>query len=215
MISSPSVVPRPSLAVAAVLCALAVGCKHKIGDSCTTGLDCDPEGRRTCDIAQPGGYCTVDGCTATSCPGGSACIRFFPRQYLGDACAIAEECGAGELCLPEGRCAPLDAERRYCMRTCGSGGDCRSGYECRTAGTAGSVALVNDPTKVVRYCAARDKRVVVDAAAPPDALRHFDAPPDAPEDGASDDAATDAPPGDDSGGDASDDVPAAVDAIDP
>lgn len=69
------------LALLAAL-SLAVGCTRDIGDECSTSVDCDPNGTRACDLSQPGGYCTIQGCTEQSCPGGSACIRLFPVKFL-------------------------------------------------------------------------------------------------------------------------------------
>jgi hypothetical protein len=50
-------------------------------------------------------------------------------------------------------CAPRDTERRYCEKTCGDNGDCRDHYECRLAGTKGSMALTESLSRVVRFCA--------------------------------------------------------------
>jgi hypothetical protein len=61
-------------------------CGKQIGDSCQTATDCDPNGGRICDISQPGGYCTVLGCDETTCPSESACIRYFPVEYLTTPC---------------------------------------------------------------------------------------------------------------------------------
>jgi len=73
--------------VFALVSALALAsCGRKIGDSCQTAADCDPNGARICDISQPGGYCTVLGCDETTCPSEAACIRYFPVQYLVKAC---------------------------------------------------------------------------------------------------------------------------------
>ena len=36
-------------------------------------------------------------------------------------------------------------ELRYCVKTCSSGDDCRGGYECRLAGTRGSMVLTPNP----------------------------------------------------------------------
>src|SRR5690348_74537 len=47
-------------ALAAAL--IAVGCLPKIGDHCTTSLDCSQTGQRLCDTTQPDGYCTVFNC---------------------------------------------------------------------------------------------------------------------------------------------------------
>ena len=43
-------------------------CKRQIGDDCKTAADCDPNGTRACDLSQPGGYCTIQGCDETTCP---------------------------------------------------------------------------------------------------------------------------------------------------
>ena len=130
-----------------------VACSAKIGDDCKTGIDCSQEAERTCDISQPGGYCTVEGCDERSCPDDSVCIRFFPRLFLTGMCMRSEDCTVEELCLPQGRCAPRTSERRYCAATCDDGSDCRSGYECRMAGTEGSIPLVKNPDSRVRFCA--------------------------------------------------------------
>ena len=71
-----------ALAVAAFALLSASGCTREIGDECQTSVDCDPSGRRACDLSQPGGYCTIVGCSETSCPESSACIRYFPEAYL-------------------------------------------------------------------------------------------------------------------------------------
>ena len=65
---------------------VASGCARKIGDECTTAADCNPNGTRSCDSSQPGGYCTIQGCDETSCPDEAACIRYFPAQYLTKPC---------------------------------------------------------------------------------------------------------------------------------
>lgn len=144
--------------MAPVLIAFAVGaCGNKIGDSCRTSVDCSQESERTCDISQPGGYCTVDGCDERSCPDEAVCIRFFPHKYLSKSCSDTEPrvpCETpDEICLPEGKCAPRASERRYCALECKSSGDCRGGYECRASGTRGSVALVATPGSIVGFCA--------------------------------------------------------------
>src|SRR5512135_913112 len=53
------------------------GCGNNIGDSCTTNIDCSPFGDRFCDTAEPAGYCTIEDCDVTTCPGNAVCIRFF------------------------------------------------------------------------------------------------------------------------------------------
>lgn len=154
-------------------------CKREIGDDCSTAADCDPNGSRVCDLSQPGGYCTIVNCDESSCPGEAACIRQFPAQYLTKACnpacedipcvtddpeadghcpdacpqGMTNDCTIAELCLDSGVCAARTTERRFCEKTCGDNGDCRGGYECRLAGTEGSMALTADLSRVVRFCA--------------------------------------------------------------
>jgi len=166
-----------------VLCAAAAGCGHDIGDNCLTSTDCDPSGTRSCDLSQPGGYCTIVGCDEVSCPSGSDCIRYFPEQYLSkpcdatcedlvcDACTdpsapkdpnlpcngpdgtSKDQCLSDELCLNSGLCAKRSYEQRACAKTCGSNGDCRGGYECRPAGTQGSMLLAQNPGATASFCA--------------------------------------------------------------
>jgi hypothetical protein len=148
-------VTRTTLLALAIVFA---GCGKKIGDECRTSIDCSQESERLCDISQPGGYCTLDGCDERSCPDEAVCIRFFPRLFLDRdrkcmPAAGGPECAASEICLPEGVCAPRSAERRYCASSCDGDGDCRSDYECRLAGTEGSIALVSRPDATVRFCA--------------------------------------------------------------
>ena len=57
-------------------------CSHDIGDGCQTSVDCDPSGTRSCDLSQPGGYCTINGCDETTCPSGATCVRYFPAALL-------------------------------------------------------------------------------------------------------------------------------------
>ena len=57
-------------------------CSHDIGDGCQTSVDCDPSGTRSCDLSQPGGYCTINGCDETTCPSGATCVRYFPEALL-------------------------------------------------------------------------------------------------------------------------------------
>ena len=82
---------------------ISTGCAPKIGDSCGNSGDCSATGDRQCDVAQPGGYCTVQGCDPDTCPGSTLCVewRFNP-----------------------GRTAET-----WCMKPC-SGGECRREYQC-------------------------------------------------------------------------------------
>ena len=139
-------------------------CASEIGDECSTNVDCETDGTRDCDLSQPGGYCTINGCDEKFCPGEAVCIRIFPYQTPGAPCSLEAPCPSSDICLPDGYCVPRDTERRYCLRKCGSNGDCRGGYVCREAGmegrqptssTYGSIALVENPNQsmVVKFCA--------------------------------------------------------------
>jgi hypothetical protein len=79
------------------------GCKEHIGDSCGSSTDCSVTGERQCDLAQPGGYCTVFSCDPDTCPEG-ACVewRFIPNRTA----------------------------ETWCMKTCNNTGDCRFEYTC-------------------------------------------------------------------------------------
>jgi len=181
-----------------VFAALAgAGCGHNIGDGCSINTDCSPNNDRTCDLSQPGGYCTIEGCDQSSCPSDSVCVRFFPEKFLSQPCnpacdlaghpaistagsmptacpdkmpvacpadktvsppecvdcSTSPVCAADQLCLPAGLCVPRADEQRRCVRTCSSNSDCRGGYECRVAGTLGSLPLLSDPCATVRFCA--------------------------------------------------------------
>ena len=117
--------PTPS-ALLAALFALALatalgatGCAPDIGDSCDTSVNCDVNGTRICDLAQPGGYCTVEYCESGTCPAGSVCVQFEPT--------------------------PSRLARTWCMASCTDDSDCRTdeGYGCRAVTDA---PLCNAPT---------------------------------------------------------------------
>jgi hypothetical protein len=156
---------------------LAPACGRKIGDECVAAADCNPNGSRQCDRSQPGGYCTIMGCDEKSCPEEAVCIRYFPSEYFTVACNPCcedwpensplrpgctvydcpsghpiDDCTVDEICLG-GVCAPRSTERRFCALSCGGNDDCRGGYECRVAGTRGSLALRSDPNQTVSFCA--------------------------------------------------------------
>lgn len=121
-----------------LLLVLALGCSREIGDSCVVPADCDPDGEREClEPAVEGGYCTIRGCDFNTCPEEAACIRFFTGGFTNRTCDPTaadggrSACSLDELCSIKGICVPRSAEVRFCMRTCGSDGDCRGGYECR------------------------------------------------------------------------------------
>lgn len=100
------------LAALGGLCA----CQPEIGDECSNASDCSVQEQRTCDTTYPGGYCTVLGCDADTCPEEAACVAF--QSVL----SIAPECASFQ--------ARPRLQRTVCMKTCSRNGDCRSGYEC-------------------------------------------------------------------------------------
>jgi len=155
---------RAGLLALVVAAVLGGGCGHKIGDSCSNSADCDPSGgTRTCDLSQPGGYCIIDGCDARSCPDESVCGRFFPDQQFLDVKVCdpsnpAAACMADEVCLPDANlpagasCVRSSLEKRACVQSCGSDGDCRGGYICRPFGICGTASLTLDPGTTFKFC---------------------------------------------------------------
>ena len=148
----------------ALLATWLAGCGHDIGDDCLSSVNCDPRGTRSCDLSQPGGYCTMTGCNETSCPSEAVCIRSFPEMYLSKPCDAAcedqtcvtgqtDDCAPDELCLDAGLCAKRSQEQRACAKSCEQNDDCRGGYECRLAGTRGSMVLAQNPAASARFCA--------------------------------------------------------------
>lgn len=123
--------------VVLLLALLVAACGKEIGDECSVSTDCSSDGDRFCDSSSPSGYCTIIGCDTGSCPEEAVCVRFFTDTQSDRVCDQALEdreedrCTADEFCTLAGACVPRNAELRFCMRTCGSDGDCRDGYECR------------------------------------------------------------------------------------
>ncbi|NLY95702.1 MAG: hypothetical protein GXY23_16955 [Myxococcales bacterium] len=86
--------------------ALFSGCAPQIGDDCRTSAQCSINADRFCDLAQPGGYCTVRGCNPDTCPDRAICVEW--------------------------RFEPPRGTDTYCMERCSGDGDCREGdgYRC-------------------------------------------------------------------------------------
>jgi hypothetical protein len=107
----PPMLHKWSLAVVSILAsafAFSGGCAPKLGDGCKSGQDCSVNGDRTCDVAQPGGYCTIVDCSPGGCGDEGYCVRFRPDEPR--------------------------LSRNYCMAQCGDTGDCnRDAYVCRGA----------------------------------------------------------------------------------
>lgn len=113
----------------------ATGCAPDIGDSCETSVNCDVNGTRICDLAQPGGYCTVEYCESNTCPAGSVCVEFEPN--------------------------PARLARTWCMASCETDSDCRNdeGYGCRAATELGTpdapiARVVDEGQAGARFCTA-------------------------------------------------------------
>jgi hypothetical protein len=149
--------------VLAAVCLLPLlwACGRKIGDECKTQFDCNEEDdTKTCDISQPGGYCTIEGCDETSCPEEAVCIQFYPaEEFLTDRCEPrgATSCDAHEICLQSGWCAPRASELRRCLLRCEDNGDCRDEYHCRPSGQHSSTALTTQVNATVGFCAPRPR----------------------------------------------------------
>lgn len=163
---------RPAPLGPALLFALALGliagCEDKIGDSCEFNVDCSPQGDRLCDLSSPGGYCTIENCTAEVCPEESHCIAFYPSAFLTTPCdpltedaadpaTATDDCTPDEKCISTGFCVSRASARRFCMKKCGVPSDCRDEYECRRSGLDGAEYVApldsSDPGKTVRFCA--------------------------------------------------------------
>lgn len=107
--------PSSLLAIGAALAALA-GCAPAIGDECTTSADCSQSGERLCDVTQLNGYCTIFNCEPGGCPDEAVCVVFNSQESTVPECADASRLSR--------------FQRSFCMATCDSNDDCRSGYTC-------------------------------------------------------------------------------------
>lgn len=96
-------------------------------------------------------HCEDQACAPS--PDGGAADSVAPTPGCPCETYRTNDCTADEICLDEGRCAPVTTERRMCMKACGSNSDCRGGYVCRLAGTEGSEKVSRDPNAVARFCA--------------------------------------------------------------
>jgi hypothetical protein len=170
-----------------VLALALAACGRSIGDDCETNVQCDPQGARQCDLSQPGGYCTVEGCDISSCPDDAVCVRFFPIEALTMDCSAGPDvCSGRDICLPDEKfCVDSRLEHRFCMKPCEGDGDCREGYVCRRTAHGGedlgAELLPNDKGQAgqAKFCIERpvgEPGPNIDAPPLPDA-----GPADAPE----------------------------------
>ena len=113
-----------SCAVMLGLALSSLGCAAEIGDSCSTSVDCSPEGDRICDVAQIDGYCTIKNCSPDGCPDDALCVQFGTEPRF---------------------------ERTYCMAACSGQSDCRDHYECTAA--VETTSVVTDEHRSGRFCA--------------------------------------------------------------
>lgn len=161
-------------------------CGRSIGDDCETNVQCNPQGARQCDLSQPGGYCTVEGCDLNSCPDDAVCVRFFPQQALVMMCAGTDGradpsiCSQRDICLPQEKfCVNPLLEHRFCMKPCDSDGDCRDGYQCRQSGANGAELLPKNEQGDVdtrKFCIERPVGGPVVDAGPRVDANYIDAP---------------------------------------
>jgi hypothetical protein len=119
--------------------AVLAGCTPSIGDRCQSSTDCSVQGDRQCDLAAPGGYCTVVGCLGNACPGSAACVVFFPAV---PGCPYSDRSVAR-------------TARSFCMASCNNDSDCRDGYVCRDPKGAPWSALILDDRQDRNVCVAR------------------------------------------------------------
>jgi hypothetical protein len=93
-------------------------------------------GDRLCDTSQPGGYCTIFNCAGNSCPDNAACVLFH---------AAVQGCGYTD--RQTSRTA-----RTFCMASCGSNSDCRSGYMCSDPRNSPWNAVILDDNQAQLVC---------------------------------------------------------------
>lgn len=86
------------LLVVTTIALCAAGCTPSIGDGCEANSDCATD--HTCDLSQPGGYCTITPCPREGCPGGSVCIRFSEiESWCMQECGLYAYCRESYTCL--------------------------------------------------------------------------------------------------------------------
>jgi hypothetical protein len=127
----------PSWLVGLAALAFAVGCTPKIGDKCTVSTDCSATGDRLCDITEPGGYCTIFNCEPDDCPDDAECINFGTALSVGNiaGCTVSQ--------------GDSPYQRSFCMASCETDGDCRSGYRCIEPADVGGVKVDRDRSNKV------------------------------------------------------------------
>ncbi len=88
----------PALALA--LAAGLLACSPGIGDACKTNDDCGSD--RSCDLSQPGGYCTVFSCERDGCPSDAVCVEYGNHvSYCMQRCGPFAFCREGYECVED------------------------------------------------------------------------------------------------------------------
>jgi hypothetical protein len=128
--------------VLGALAAAAAGCTPHIGDRCNLNTDCSISNTRQCDNSQPNGYCTIFNCAPNSCPDNAACVA-FQASVPG--------------CPYDDYSSPARSTRSFCMQTCHSDSDCRTGdgYVCLWVTQLEVSAVVIDSNTSERICVLR------------------------------------------------------------
>lgn len=145
-----------AMLLALTLGAFGAGCTPEIGDGCFSSTDCSQRGDRLCDIAQPGGYCTLFNCRPNLCPDDASCVLFDPQV---PGCGFEDRNGAGG----------SRVARSACMKACETDADCRGGYVCADPRQPPWNALILDENQNKRSCLvpASGGPAVKASAAPP------------------------------------------------
>lgn len=119
-----------------MLALVAAGCLPKIGDPCSSSLDCSQRGERLCDTTQTAGYCTIFNCEPDSCPDSATCVAF--NHVVDPACGTTNDGSWPRF------------ERTFCVWPCNETTECRDGYECvEVAGRGGLVLDQENPREKV------------------------------------------------------------------
>lgn len=100
-----------------------VGSPCASDDDCTAG-GCYPETWGSDPTGFVGGYCMISGCTAASCPAGSACTS----QVSGGTRLCMAECASDDDCRRGYKCRGDDGT---CWPDCMDSTECPMGYTCR------------------------------------------------------------------------------------
>jgi hypothetical protein len=121
------------LGLASLIAFAAAGCLPKIGDGCSSSLDCSQRGERLCDTTQPKGYCTIFGCEPNDCPDNAACVAF--NHVVDPACGTTTDGTWPRF------------ERTFCVAPCNQKSDCRAGYDCVEVVSRGGIVIDQGNTR--------------------------------------------------------------------